>query len=459
MTASSTRIDPSEPAPRWARALTITVDGGAGTGKSTIARGVAERMGYTYIDTGAMYRAVGWLALERGIDLDDADALERLARENEVLLPYRNDRWEVEIAGRDVTDAIREPRVDEAASKVARHQPVRTVMIERQRAMSEARDSVLDGRDCGTIVRPDADLKFAITARPEERARRRAAQQGLNKRQTKAVAQSLAERDARDASQSAIARDAIEIDTSDVTVEQVLDDLVGRWLARRASLLDEEEVAGKTAREWIDVPDLERAVRRWRRRTLWLWRGAFRYDAHGIERVPDRNCIFVANHLSMWDPAFLIGPLNRPIRYMAKVEAMNLPVYGTIGKQVGAFPVRRGAGDRVSLHVAENVLRRGESLGIFPEGTRIYSDALARPRHGAARLALVTGVPIVPVALYGIKAETAYKVKVAFGTPHEVGDRRATPGNVSSLMDAVWDDVEELWSALRNDMTIGRTRE
>ncbi len=116
------------------------------------------------------------------------------------------------------------------------------------------------------------------------------------------------------------------------------------------------------------------------------------------------------------------------------------------------FPVRRGSGDRVAMHIGEEVLRRGDSLGIFPEGTRVLEGGLGRPRQGAARLALVTGAPIVPVAIHGSRwRDSLFKVRVSFGRPHRFPGVRATPGNVAAATDAVWADVEEMWNALQAD--------
>lgn len=435
--------------PRWSKAMSITVDGPAGSGKSTVARLVAETIGFQYVDTGATYRALAWLALERGIPLDDALRLRGLAIAQPTTLGYVGDRWAVSIAGHDVTDAIREPRIDDAASRVARLPEVRDVLVARQRQYSIARDSVLDGRDCGTNVRPDADLKVVITADVGERARRRAAQHDGGSADE--VERAIRERDERDAPQSASASDAITIDSTDRTIDEVVDEVVDRWLTRRRELLDGEVTSGRTAAEWIggDIgPDFDTVLRR----TSAIWRRGFRLQARGVERVPARNCVFIANHSSMWDPAFLITPLQRRIRYMGKFDLAKMPVVKDLADAIGFFPVRRGAGDRVALHIGEEVLRRGESLGIFPEGTRVYDGGLARPKQGAARLALITGVPIVPVAIYGNRwSESLFKVTVAFGRPHHFEGVRASPGNISRATTEVWTDVQELWSALKAD--------
>jgi CMP/dCMP kinase len=433
--------------PRWSRALSVTVDGPAGSGKSTIARLVAETLGFQFIDTGATYRALAWLALERGIPLEDASRLRGLAIAQPTSLGYEDGRWTVRIAGTDVTDRIREPRIDDAASRVAVHSAVRDVLVARQRQLSLARDSVLDGRDCGTNVRPDADLKVYVTADVEERVRRRAAQQGVD---TDSAA-ALKERDQRDAPQSGVASDAVTVDTTHAGIEETVDRVVQHWLDRRRQLLDPEITADRTAREWIES-DFGWDFDTVERRTTPIWRKGFRLRSVGVQRVPDRNCVFVANHASMWDPAFLISPLHRRIRYMGKFELTGLPFIRNLGDTIGFFPVRRGAGDRVALHIAEEVLRRGDSLGIFPEGTRIYEGGLARPRQGAARLALVTGTPIVPVAIYGNRWSTSlFRVTVAFGQPVQTAGMRATPDNIATLTRDVWSDVQELWQALKAD--------
>lgn len=433
--------------PRWSKALSITVDGPAGSGKSTVARLLAETIGFQYVDTGATYRALAWLALDRGIPLDDPQRLRGLAIAQPATVGFEGERWSVRIAGADVTEAIREPRIDQGASQVARHEQVRDVLVARQRQLSMNRDSVLDGRDCGTRVRPDADLKIYVTADFDERVRRRAAQQARDDD----VAGDIRTRDERDAPQSGAAGDAVTVDTTGREVDDVVDELAQLWLRWRRELLDDELTSGRTAREWVENDTSEkfdRVVKLTRR----IWTHGFRLQAHGVSRVPDRNCLFVANHASTWDPAFLIIPLKRQIRYMGKAEVTRLKVVGYCADAIGFFPVRRGAGDRVAMHIGEEVLLRGDSLGVFPEGTRVYEGRLARPKHGAARLALVTGVPIVPVAIYGNRwSESLFHVSVAFGRPYTFEGMRASPGNVARVTDQVWGDVQELWDGLKAD--------
>src|SRR5207244_12905293 len=150
--------------------MIVAIDGPAGAGKSTVARRLAERLGFRYLDTGAMYRAVTWLAMQRGVDLGEGAKLADLARENPVSF---DEQGRVFIAGTDVTSSIRESRIDRLVPVVARHQSVRGVMRIRQRELGEAGDVVIEGRDIGTVVAPAAAVKVYLAADRDVRARRR----------------------------------------------------------------------------------------------------------------------------------------------------------------------------------------------------------------------------------------------------------------------------------------------
>lgn len=198
--------------------MIIAIDGPAGAGKSSVARAVAERLGFRYLDTGAMYRALTWLALHEGIPLDDTQGLARLAVAHPITFV---DGGEVGIGGNDVTEKIRQPEIDAAVPVVARHQEVRAVMRERQRELGRLGDVVIEGRDIGVIVVPDARLKVWLTAAPEVRAERRHAERdGI---QASVLADELRRRDERDAANTHRAPDAVEVDTTDLTLEQVVD--------------------------------------------------------------------------------------------------------------------------------------------------------------------------------------------------------------------------------------------
>jgi len=196
----------------------VAIDGPAGAGKSTVARALADRLGFRYLDTGAMYRALTWLAMQRGLDLSNAEALAQLARENPVLFSEGDRVW---ISGTDVTSSIRETRVDRMVPVVARHHAVREVMRDRQRQLGHDGDVVIEGRDIGTVVAPDAAVKVYLVADRDERAKRRIAERpGIG---ADALATDLRLRDESDAARMQPAPDATEIDTTSLEVEDVVD--------------------------------------------------------------------------------------------------------------------------------------------------------------------------------------------------------------------------------------------
>ena len=201
--------------------MIVAIDGPAGAGKSSVARSLATRLGFRYLDTGAMYRALTWLALHEGVPLDDGPALEALAVANPVVFV---DGGLVEIAGEDVTVRIREPEIDAAVPVVARHPEVREVMRGRQRELGRSGDSVIEGRDIGVVVVPEAEVKIWLVADPAVRAlRRHAEREGL---EADELAAELRRRDERDAANTHRAADAVEVDTTAMTLDQVIDRIV-----------------------------------------------------------------------------------------------------------------------------------------------------------------------------------------------------------------------------------------
>ena len=201
--------------------MIVAIDGPAGAGKSSVARALADRLGFRYLDTGAMYRALTWLALHQGVPLDDGPALEALARDHPVAF---GPGGQVAIAGEDVTQRIREPEIDAAVPVVARHPEVREVMRARQRELGRSGDSVIEGRDIGVVVVPEAEVKIWLVADPAVRARRRHAERnGLDAQE---LADELRRRDERDAANTHRAADAVEVDTTQMTLDEVIERIV-----------------------------------------------------------------------------------------------------------------------------------------------------------------------------------------------------------------------------------------
>ena len=222
--------------------MIIAIDGPAGSGKSTVAKLVAEKLDFAYLDTGAMYRAVAWRALEQGVDLANSDALEEIATHDLIRFGYLEGEClpnQVFIADENVTTQIRTPEVDVAVSPVSATASVRTALVAQQQQIGSEQDTVMEGRDIGTVVFPDAEVKIFLTATPEVRAERRLKQnierfgkdaEGLSAEE---ILADIMRRDAYDSNRETSplkpADDAIELDSSNMSIEEVVD-----WIADKA---------------------------------------------------------------------------------------------------------------------------------------------------------------------------------------------------------------------------------
>ena len=218
--------------------LAIAIDGPSGAGKSTLARALAQRCGFLYVDTGAMYRAVGLYTLEHGADPKDGEAVQALLPDIHLALRHENGEQHILLNGRDVTRDVRREDVGMAASGVSAHPPVRAFLLETQRRLARENSVVMDGRDIGTVVLPDAEIKIFLTAAPEERARRRCEQlreQGQSADYDE-VLRDVRRRDENDTTRAVSplrqAEDAVLVDTTGNTFEQSL--------ARLSALIDEK---------------------------------------------------------------------------------------------------------------------------------------------------------------------------------------------------------------------------
>ena len=208
--------------------MIVAIDGPAGSGKSTVASALAERLGFLHLDTGAMYRALTWLARRDGLALDDGHALAELARAHPVSFSAEGN---ADIDGEDVSAEIRDAEIDRLVPVVARHPEVREVMRERQRSLGALGDSVIEGRDIGSVVAPSAEVKVFLVADEAERARRRSTDRpGIG---VKTLADDLRRRDERDAVNTQPADDAVILDTTELGIDEVVESIARLVEARR----------------------------------------------------------------------------------------------------------------------------------------------------------------------------------------------------------------------------------
>lgn len=223
--------------------MIVAIDGPSGAGKSTVAKAVAKKLGFSCLDTGAMYRAIAWSALQDGTPLDDGEACGRIAREREISFGHvEGDPTprRVFVGGTEVTDAIRTAEIDRAVSPVSAHPEVRTALVEQQQRIGAAGDYVVEGRDIGTVVFPDAAVKVFLTASDEERAHRRVRQnvdRGVGSIDFDEVLADLRRRDEHDSSRATAplrpAEDAVRIDSTGRYIEDIIEEICG--MARAAS--------------------------------------------------------------------------------------------------------------------------------------------------------------------------------------------------------------------------------
>ncbi len=384
------------------QSFTVAIDGPSGSGKTTTAKRVAERLGCRHIDTGAMYRAVTFVAREEGVDVGDGAQLGVLAASLDMAIGETADGLQtVSVAGRDITREIRSSEVTAAVSAVSAHAEVRDAMVRRQRELSAAGGAILEGRDIGSVVLPWADVKIYLDAAVAVRAERRRAEleaAGANV-PVEDVARDLDRRDALDASraQSPLIRPigAWVVDTSNLSIDEQVDrvvEIAREEAERRVAALVMDGTAQRKCFKWRLITGVVAAMYTlvFGMRVKRLYRGE-----------PAQNYIFACNHIAYADPPAVSCRLFREVHFVAKDSLFRVPLLGPLIRWVNAFPIRRGIFDREAMAHSLRLLQAGRSILIFPEGARVTDGTSAAPRSGVGYLALMSGVPVVPVHVEG----------------------------------------------------------
>jgi len=428
----------------------ITIDGPAGAGKSTAARMLAERLGYTLIPTGAMYRALALSVMRAGAPVcESAELRAHLAPLSIAVAGGR-----VYLNGEDVSEAVRTREVAQVTSAVTTLPSVRAKVTPLQRQLAAEGGVVLEGRDTGTVVCPDAEVKFFVTASLEARARRRQAELAAIGTQASlaAITSELSARDRQDETRELAPlrrpEGAIELDTSDLTVDQVVERLLAAIEHHKKTpekAPGSEKTPGDAARwRWFYAAMKIPAVA--------FMRLMFRLESVGSENIPERGpVLMVANHSSVLDPPLVGGASGRQLTYLAKAELFEIPLFKTLIHALNARPIRREGADPSALRTARRVLDEGGALLVFPEGTRGEEGDIRPAKPGAGLLAVSSGAAVVPVYIKGSgrawprgrRLPRRSKVTVTFGKPlrfeAERGADRKALYEVASreMMDAI----------------------
>lgn len=424
----------------------VALDGPGSSGKSSVGAAAAARLGLRFCDTGLLYRAATFLALRRGVSASDETQLVTLVPELHLEHDAAGRLAVVTIDGRDVTAEVQSAEVDTAVSAFARVAPLRAALLERQRQIAAAGGIIMAGRDIGTVVLPDADVKLFLDASVEERARRRAEERGLAAGSPEAleILEQLRERDAKDSSRPVAplraAPDAVIVRTDGNTFETTVDLVVAAIrsavpgvsqdvdVTQPASTGD-ASVAGPAASTAIRSAPAEGRIRSRRgtarvpieptpvatRLTPIIRIGSFvirclvrlftRIRIEGdVGAIPRTGAVLIAaNHASNADPVLVGGFLNprlgRPINWMGKREVFDWPVVSWLARRAGVHPVERGAADVEAFRTATRILEAGHILAVFPEGTRSPDGRLQAAKDGVAVLAARSGATVVPIGI------------------------------------------------------------
>lgn len=400
--------------------LNIAIDGPAGAGKSTVAKAVAKDLGLIYLDTGAMYRATAYYALQQGVSVTDEESVKVLLENMTMDITYEGGEQQIYVNGLNTTPYLREHYMSKAASDISALPPVRYKMVELQRSFAETHDVVLDGRDIGTFVLPNANCKFFLTASPEERANRRYKELVAKGQDVDydTLLKDIQQRDYNDSHRAVAplkqADDADFVDTTDMGIDIVV-----------AHIKEVVHIKTKPREESGQQPASEKPMsKRMAARMKKYYQPQKHFFIYRLIRVLLRplqaifwptkvvnkqnaavegRAIFICNHYSKVDtliPCFAL--FKKEAHILGKSELFKVPIAGWFLHKMGAIPVRRGEADIAAVKSVLGVLKDEKKLMIFPEGTRNRSGSqeMAEFKTGTARFAIKTKSPIVPMLYY-----------------------------------------------------------
>lgn len=425
--------------------LRIAIDGPGGAGKSSLAKAVAKKLEIIYVDTGALYRTVGYYMLNHGINPTDAPAVASALGNFTLELTYVNGEQVILLDGVNVKDAIRTPEMSMAASNVSAIKEVREFLLNTQRDIAKRNSVIMDGRDIGTVILPDAEVKIFLTASPEARARRRYEELLAKGKEVsyEQVYTEMVERDKNDSTRDIApcvpADDAIMLDNSDMNAEQTVDAVIRiikkAKKKRKSFYMKAHKVLAPLIRFFSGI------------------------KVHGKENIPkEGGYMLCSNHIAVRDVLLIGATCPRQIKFVAKKELFAIPILRSIMKALGAVKLDRGGTDVGALRKSVELIEQGDIVSIFPQGHRYPAiDPSTTPiKNGAGMVSYRSGCDVIPVFIKtkGNKYGIFKKTEIFYGKPIKnsaLGFKNGGSDEYKIATDIIFDAILYLGGYVRNN--------
>lgn len=447
--------------------INVALDGPSGAGKSSIAKSVAAKMKYVYVDTGALYRSIAYYVISKSVDTGNEEQIYSLLNEIDLKLVYKDGSQHVMLNGEDISEKIRTPEISMGAAAVSAFSKVREFLFDLQQNIAKENDIIMDGRDIGTVILPNADVKIFLTATAQERANRRfkeLSEKG-DKSTYEEVLRDIEQRDYEDINREIAplkkAEDAVEVDSTNMSFQEVVDEIYRIINEKTSKKKDKSSNIKKgNNKEFPAIKPVKRGkelgkfgmffYRILRVIVTFIFKCWYNLSFEGVENIPtDGSNIFASNHRSYTDPILIAMPTRVPFSYMAKEELFKQNIFFTwLIKFFGAFPVTRGKGDTTAIDTSLEKLEMGRNLVIFPEGTRSKDGRVGKGKTGVALIAAMAQVPVVPVGI-NFEGELKFrrKIVVRFGkviAPEDLAVKSTNPRELKVLKNKIMDSITEL---------------
>ena len=395
----------------------VAIDGPAGTGKGTVTEKLSKKLNLVNIDTGATYRCVTLAMLKQNVKLEEIEKIREILDKIQIELENDKGKQTVLLNGEDVTKEIRSKEVTKLVSQVSSIKEVRLAMAGLQRKMAEGKAVIMEGRDIGTYVFPSADVKIYLDADVEERAKRRYKQnqeKGIDMSYEE-ILENIKKRDENDKHKEIgalkIADDAIVIDTTKMSISEVVKEI--------EKIIKKKQKEQELLKKIYSV----RPETKWKKFVRKVIKGFLSGLYHIVYRVkitgnvPENGSyILCANHINYLDAAAVVLFNKRKVYFVAKEDLFRFKILNWLAHVFDVIPIKRNMQDMEAMKRCLKILKSGELLGIFPEGTRKGLAKNGKAKNGAAYMAIKTGTPVIPVGIHGTFKPFS-KVYINYGEP------------------------------------------